>query len=305
MHKSIRIGTRNSKLALWQAHSVGEGFTKQELPSTLVEIISDGEINTEVPLYSAGIQGIFTKALDIALLENNIDVAVHSYKDVPTLLAEGLQVAAVLTRGNPFDLLIAKGPATFDKLSRDLPLTIATSSIRRKAQWLYRYANSTVVNIRGNVQTRLKKLKESDWDGTILASAGIERLGLTEKETGHQQLLDWMLPAPAQGAIVIVCRKGDREIINACKPLNDYNTEVCTRAERDFLRILQGGCSTPISARATINNGQLLMTGNITATDGSDSLTITAGQKLSDHITLAQQIADRFTSHANFDKLLK
>jgi hydroxymethylbilane synthase len=294
MSKVIRIGTRESKLALWQAEEVNGQLLKAANETSLNFIKSDGDIDLITPLYELGVQGIFTKALDIALLENKIDIAVHSYKDVPTQLAKGLQIAAVLKRGNPFDVLVCRNDLKAGEfLKKDAALIIATSSIRRKAQWLHHYPNSQINNLRGNVNTRLLKLASSNWHGAIFAGAGLERLGIDESKTGQQLLLDWMLPAPAQGAIAIVCRVNDTAIINGCIALNDEHTQICTQVERDFLRALQGGCSTPISAFAEIDENIIYLRGNVTATDGSESITIKLSEPLSNASLLAAKAAQQ------------
>ena len=287
----IRIGTRESKLALWQAMQVS-GYLNPQHNNELILIKSEGDINLVTPLYELGVQGIFTKALDIALLEHRVDIAVHSYKDVPTQLAAGLQVAAVLKRGNPFDVMVCKNEMSAENFNQpDGMFSIATSSIRRRAQWLSRYPNYQIENLRGNVQTRLQKLQTSEWQGAIFAAAGLERLGLTEKETGPQIVLDWMLPAPAQGAVVIVCRKGDEQILEICAGINDEATAICTGVERDFLRILQGGCSTPIGAFAKMEEDDITLTCNITATDGSEVVSLTITENVANVALLAHNAA--------------
>ena len=225
-----------------------------------------------------GVQGIFTKTLDAALLNNKIDIAVHSMKDVPTQLAIGLAQVAVLKRASYKDLLVVKGE--LPKMNEALklqgsihhsPFTIATSSIRRKAQWLHRYPNHQIENLRGNVNTRLKKLEESNWDGAIFAAAGLERIGLRPENSIE---LDWMLPAPAQGAITIVCRDEDHETKEKLVLLNDEATALCTKIEKEFLRTLLGGCSTPISALAEIEEDELFFRGNIFSLDGRKKVEI-------------------------------
>ena len=290
MTKRIRIGTRESKLALWQAMQVQQSLNEDAGCETLLELIkSDGDINLIKPLYELGVQGIFTKALDIALLENRIDIAVHSYKDVPVQLPEGLTIAAVLKRGNPFDMLVCRNEQTLTEVVTGAALIIASSSIRRKAQWLARYPNSSIENIRGNVQTRLQKLQQSNWHGTIFAAAGLERLGITDTETGPQLLLDWMLPAPAQGAIVVICRKEDASILQSCFSLNHQDTATCTLIERSFMRMMMGGCSTPISAYATVVNDRIDFDANITAPNGSNAVVVNINAPINE----ASQIASR------------
>ena len=278
MQSLIRIGTRESQLAVWQATHVKELLAQHDQDASLVFIKSDGDIDLKTPLYEIGVHGIFTRALDIALLENRIDVAVHSFKDVPTQLPMGVMQAAVLKRGAVNDLLVFK--TNNDFLNRDDYFArIATSSIRRKAQWLNRYPLHQVHNLRGNVNTRLAKLAVSDWDAAIFAQAGLERINLRPE---NSLVIDWMLPAPAQGAIVAVCRKDDDRVLKACGHLNDTCTAMCTQTEREFLRSLLGGCSTPISALAVIENGELHFKGNILSPDGSKKAEIEKRVSLSD-----------------------
>ena len=266
----IRIGTRESQLAVWQATQVKQQLEQQGIPAELVYIKSEGDIDLKTPLYEMGVQGVFTRSLDIALLNHTIDIAVHSMKDVPTQLPQGIKTAAVLKRGPVHDLLVFKKDTDFlhqkDRIAR-----IATSSIRRKAQWLHKYPNHQILNLRGNVNTRLRKLSEEDWDAAIFAQAGLERIHLRPE---NSLVLDWMLPAPAQGAILVACRDEDEETSLVCQPLNDENTAICTRIERDFLRTLLGGCSTPISALAEIEDGELYFDGHILSLDGSKKVEI-------------------------------
>jgi hydroxymethylbilane synthase len=269
MYNSLKIGTRESQLAVWQATLVKDLLIRQGITSELVLIKSEGDIDLKTPLYEMGVQGIFTKTLDAALLNNKIDIAVHSMKDVPTQLADGIAQAAVLKRGNFRDILIVNGQWSIVNDVLHSPLTIATSSIRRKAQWLHRYPNHTIENLRGNVNTRLKKLAESNWHGAIFAAAGLERINLRPKSAVE---LEWMLPAPAQGAIMIVCREQDSNAQEKCLLLNDRSTALCTKIERDFLRTLLGGCSTPISALAEIEEDELFFRGNIFSVDGKQKL---------------------------------
>lgn len=288
MKKNIRIGTRESQLAVWQATQVKDLLSQYGFPSELVYIKSEGDIDLKTPLYEMGVQGIFTRSLDAALLNNRIDVAVHSMKDVPTQLPQGIIQASVLERGPVNDLLVFKGE--WSVLSSELgyadgkwlsekdfftapasPLAIATSSLRRKAQWLNKYPHHHIHNLRGNVNTRLRKLNEEDWDGAIFAQAGLERIDLRPE---NSIVIDWMLPAPAQGAIMVVCRKDDNYTWGACQNFNDETTALCTKTERDFLRTLLGGCSTPISALAVIKNNMLHLKGNILSLDGSKKVEI-------------------------------
>jgi len=299
-NKIIRIGTRDSQLAVWQATLVQNLLKENGIAAELVYIKSEGDIDLVTPLYEIGVQGVFTKTLDAALLANHIDIAVHSMKDVPTQLAKGIVQAAVLKRASYKDILVlhphleqretryTKEHITIistagrkdKKISWSLPLDedpdrpghpgniiIATSSVRRIAQWLHEHPNTTIENLRGNVNTRLRKLEESNWHGAIFAAAGLERIGL---RPAHSIELDWMLPAPAQGAIMVVCREGDDTCLEALQPMNDAPTALCTKIERDFLRALMGGCSTPISALAEVTGGSVYFRGNMVSTDGKN-----------------------------------
>ncbi|MBI3883092.1 MAG: hydroxymethylbilane synthase [Sphingobacteriales bacterium] len=274
MKKLIRIGTRESQLAVWQANHVKELLSKLGFESELVYIKSEGDIDLKTPLYEMGVQGIFTRSLDIALLSDKIDIAVHSLKDVPTQLPKGIVQAAVLKRASYKDLLVYNNEQLIidnEQLITNLQLIIATSSIRRKAQWLNRYPYHSIENLRGNVNTRLKKVEESNWDGAIFAAAGLERINVRPEKSIE---LDWMLPAPAQGAIVIACKEEDQFSFEASIQLNDNNTALCTKIERDFLRALLGGCSTPISALAEIDNNEIFFRGNILSVDGKHKVAI-------------------------------
>jgi len=266
----IRIGTRDSQLAVWQATTVKNLLLNKGIDSELVFIKSEGDEDLITPLYQMGVQGIFTKSLDVALLNNRIDIAVHSMKDVPTQLATGIVQAAVLERASYMDVLVFKNNTDF-LFDKNVDAIIATSSIRRKAQWLYHYANHTIENLRGNVNTRLKKLEDSNWNGAIFAKAGLERIDLLPPN--HIDL-NWMLPAPAQGAVVVVCRENDHHLQSALLQLNHLPTAICTKAERDFLKTLQGGCTTPISALAVIENDELILKGNVFSVDGKNKFEI-------------------------------
>ena len=276
MGKIIRIGTRESQLAVWQATQVKELLAQNGFSSELVYIKSEGDVDLVTPLYEMGVQGIFTRSLDAALLNDRIDLAVHSMKDVPTQLPAGIIQSAVLKRGPVNDLLVFKNETIMQAYSQftihnSQPFTVATSSIRRKAQWLNKYPHHIIQNLRGNVNTRLKKLGEENWDAAIFAQAGLERIGL---RPANSIVLDWMLPAPAQGAIMVVCRENDEFSSGACSKLNDAETALCTKIERDFLRQLLGGCSTPISGYAEARHDNIHFRGNILSLDGSKKLEV-------------------------------
>ena len=265
---TIRIGTRDSELALWQAKTVQNQLKTLGYPTEIVSTKSHGDIELSKPLYEMGVTGIFTKALDIALLNSEIDIAVHSMKDVPTALPEGIVVGAVLKRGNPHDVLVYKGDLSF--LEAEIA-TVATSSLRRKAQWLHRYPHHKIENLRGNVNTRLQKLTDNPWNGAIFAAAGLERINkLPEKHL----VLDWMLPAPAQGAIVVVVREDNVALQKKLLPLHDDYTYIATQLERDFLRALEGGCTAPIGAFAEFKDDKLYFKGGLWSEDGKEASVI-------------------------------
>jgi hydroxymethylbilane synthase len=268
MNSPIRIGTRESKLALWQANYVKNLLETNGNACKLVLIKSEGDVNLTTPLYEIGVQGIFTKALDIALLENRIDIAVHSMKDVPVVQAQGITEAAVLKRGSPFDVCVFN--VSLELFSQE-KITVGSSSLRRKAQWLNRYPYHTIESIRGNVETRLQKLNNGDFDAVIFAEAGLDRLNLKPEK---HILLDWMLPAPAQGALLVSCRQDDEAILEKCRVLNDEKTFRCVTAERLFLKKLQAGCSAPVGALAEVINDEIIFKGNALSLDGTQKLEV-------------------------------
>lgn len=287
MQQTIRIGTRESQLAVWQATQVKNILDSKGYTTELVYIKSEGDIDLSTPLYEMGVQGVFTRSLDIAMLSNRIDIAVHSMKDVPTQLPKGIIQSAAMKRGPYRDLIVYKNNTDFleDKNSEG---NIATSSVRRIAQWLNRYPKHKVHNLRGNVNTRLRKLSEENWNGAIFAQAGLERINLRPESSIE---LNWMLPAPAQGAIMVVCRDNEPSVFEACQNLNDYHTQICTKAERDFLRTLMGGCSTPISALAEIENEKIIFTGNILSTDGKDKAEVNCEVSIEEAEGLGERMA--------------
>jgi hydroxymethylbilane synthase len=269
MIKTIRIGTRDSELALWQAKTVEKSLNDLGYKTEIIAVKSQGDIILDKPLYELGITGIFTKTLDIAMINGQIDIAVHSMKDVPTALPQGIVQAAVLERANVLDILVHKGNVDF--LEKEA--TIATGSLRRQAQWLNKYPNHTVVDLRGNVNTRMQKLNDNKWNGAVFAAAGLERINL-KPETFIN--LDWMTPAPAQGAMVVLAMENDNFTIDAVSQLNDIETEICTYIERQFLRTLEGGCTAPIGALAKYDqvNDTITFEGNLLLLDGKQKLEI-------------------------------
>ncbi len=283
MSSPLRIGTRDSKLAMWQAHKVKYLLEELGHHSELVPVKSQGDLKLDKPLYELGITGVFTKTLDMALLKGEIDIAVHSMKDVPTLLARGLKIVAVLERDSTQDLLVNKGI----DINKE-HLTIATSSLRRKSQWLAKHPTHKIVDIRGNVQTRLQKLEDHPWDGAIFAKAGLDRLDI---KTEHSAVLDWMVPAPAQGAMVVLARESETEIAQKLKPLNHEHTARCVDLERNFLQTLEGGCTAPIGALATIQGNTLSFKGSLHDLDGSSHFVVEDQMKLEETYSLGKKAA--------------
>lgn len=271
MTKKIRIGTRDSELALWQANTVGNKLQQLGYSIEIVPVKSTGDLVLDQPLYEMGITGIFTKTLDVAMLRGDVDIAVHSMKDVPTALPKGIVQAAVLKRAEIHDILVYKN--TLDFLEQETAV-VATGSLRRRAQWLHRYPKHTLVDLRGNVNTRMQKLQENSWDGAIFASAGLDRIA---KKPKSHIALDWMLPAPAQGAMMVVAKEEDVFSQEALVQLNDYEAEMTTHIERQFLRTLEGGCTAPIGALASYDEKEEVVRfqGALFSLDGHEKHEIT------------------------------
>ena len=300
MSKIIRIGTRDSELALWQAHTVQKKLNDLGHKTEIVAVKSQGDILLDKPLYELGITGIFTKTLDIAMINGQVDIAVHSMKDVPTALPQGIIQAAVLERANPFDLLVHKGNLDFLTTTG----TIATGSLRRNAEWLHKYPNHQVVNLRGNVNTRLQKLAENDWNGAVFATAGLERINLKPE---NFITLDWMIPAPAQGAMVVVAMANDNYTIDAVSQLNHIETEICTHIERQFLKTLEGGCTAPIGAYASYdeNNDTIEFKGVLLSIDGTERLMVDKKAPISEWKKLGFHLAQEILNDGGTQLMVK
>lgn len=264
--RSIKIGTRNSPLALWQAREVARNLQNRNYKTDITPIVSSGDKNLAEPLYAMGITGIFTKDLDIALLNKEVDIAVHSLKDIPTQLPESIEIIAVLARDFPEDVLVRK-ESSKDKELHDLK--IATSSLRRRAFWAKTYPETEFCDIRGNVQTRLKKLEDQDFDATLFSLAAIERMSLNI----DYEHLPFMISAPAQGVVAVCGRSDDAEIKEIFKDVNHRETRICIEIEREFLRALEGGCTAPIGAFAVINDlDEVRFVGRLCSLDGKECI---------------------------------
>ena len=275
MTTKIRIGTRDSKLAMWQANYAKKKLKDSGVNCEIIKIKSEGDINQITPLYDFGVSGIFTKNLDQALLNNRIDIAVHSLKDVPINMASGLTIQCVFERADPNDIIIYKNKS----VNLRKKLIIATSSIRRKTQWLKKYPRHQIVSLRGNVGTRIDKLKKNEWDGVIFAKAGLDRLSIDPE---YSELIEWMIPSAAQGVVGVATRSNDLVINKLLESVNCKKTHWCVSQERKFLKLMNGGCSVPISAYAFFNNDKLHFKVNITSLNSKKSETVFREYGISD-----------------------
>ncbi len=265
MQDKIRIGSRDSALAQWQAFETSKQLHRFIDQTEIVWIKSIGDLVQDKPLNQLGVSGVFTKALDEALLDHRIDIAVHSCKDLPSVLHPDLIICAYLEREESEDVIVSNGPIDWlnDQAFNGV---IATGSVRRKAQILATYPNARVVGLRGNVPTRLQKLKNSNWDGAVFAKAGLLRLGISPTYTTVFQCT----PAPAQGVVAVVCRKDDLTTFNTLQNINHKATEKTTIIEREFLRLIEGGCISPIGAHAKQDRDKITFSINVLSPDGTD-----------------------------------
>ena len=291
--ETIRIGTRSSALALWQAEFVQNQLIDLGYATEIVPISSEGDLNLTQPIYQMGLTGVFTKTLDAALLTKQIDIAVHSMKDVPTQLAEGIVPYAVLQRGDHRDVLVLNP-------KKEQSLIIGTGSLRRKAQWLRKNPNYQVENLRGNIQRRIQKLQESSWEGAIFAQAGLERMNMA----GHQLVnLDYMIPAPAQGALLIVGLKEQLEKFKGVTNLNHSDTALCTSVERDFLKTLEGGCSSPVGAYAFVDKDTLCFKGGLYSLNGQEAIQVEREIPLSQAAQIGCDLAQEIRNNGGIELL--
>ncbi len=268
----LKIGTRGSLLALAQAHEVRDclvaahGVALEDIE--IIVIKTTGDRVQDRPLSEIGGKGLFTKEIEEALYDGSIDIAVHSMKDMPTELPPGMEIAALLPREDARDAFLS--PRAKDLMGLDQGAVVGSSSLRRAAQIKRLRPDIEVVNFRGNVQTRLKKLESGIVDATLLAYAGLKRLGIEHEVTSLIETSD-MLPAVAQGAIGIEIKSDDDKARAAIAPLNDERTEICVAAERAFLKVLDGSCQTPIAGYAEVKNATVTISGMILKPDGSES----------------------------------
>ncbi|MDO5553627.1 MAG: hydroxymethylbilane synthase [Planctomycetia bacterium] len=285
--KRIKLGTRGSDLALWQAHYVERLLKDNGYDVELVVITTTGDVHGSGPIIRLGAQGVFSKEIERALLAGEIDLAVHSLKDLPTDPVSGLLLAGTPVRGPVEDVFISN---TYKKV-KDLPegAKVGTGSLRRKTQLLYQYKRAFCVeDIRGNVETRLAKLDRGEYDAIILAAAGLERLGLSQRVTCRLQVPEF-LPAPGQGAIALETREGDEETNDAVATINDQATFLSVLAERSFLLTLQGGCIAPIAACARFDDSTLTLLGRVISLDAKQMYETKVAGEIARNASRAEQ----------------
>ena len=267
MIKTLKIATRQSPLALWQAEHIRERLETLHagLKVELVTFVTQGDKILDTPLAKIGGKGLFVKELEAALLDGRADLAVHSMKDVPMQLPEGLELAVICEREDPFDAFVSNQYAHFDDLPQGAKL--GTSSLRRKSQILKQRPDLDVIDLRGNVGTRLSKLDAGQYDAIILASAGLKRLNLHDR-IRHTLTAEVSLPAVGQGALGLECRCEDQQVLDLIMPLMHQDSNACVRAERASNAYLDGGCQVPIAGFATLENDQLQLEGRVGSVDG-------------------------------------
>lgn len=289
--RSLAIGTRGSPLALWQASWVAEQLTQRGVKCHIVTIATRGDLRTDVPVEAIGPFGVFTKELQKALLDGRIDLAVHSLKDLPTEPSKGTVLAAVPPRESPFDALISHDGKTFDQLPNGA--RIGTGSLRRQTQLRHRRPDLEIVPVRGNVDTRLQKLRDGQFDAMVLAQAGLTRLGLASEIT---EVLppSLMLPAVGQGALGLETRAGDQEAREALAKLDDLESHQAVLAERAMLATLRGGCLAPVGAWARLeDDGRLRLTACVLSRDGTRRIAADLLANAADAVPLGRQVAEK------------
>ncbi|WP_334135179.1 hydroxymethylbilane synthase [Acinetobacter schindleri] len=269
--KTLKIATRQSPLALWQAEHIRARLQElhADLQVELVTFVTQGDKILDTPLAKIGGKGLFVKELEAALLDGRADLAVHSMKDVPMALPEGLSLAVICEREDPLDAFVSNTYASFDELPQGAK--VGTSSLRRKSQILKARPDLEIIDLRGNVGTRLSKLDAGNYDAIILASAGLKRLGLIDR-IRHTLKPTVSLPAVGQGALGLECRDRDQAVLDLILPLLHAETDACVRAERAFNAYLEGGCQVPIAGYATLQDGKIAIEGRVGSVDGATLL---------------------------------
>jgi hydroxymethylbilane synthase len=290
--KTIKIGTRGSRLAVWQAEWVRSRLLAlyPQYEVELVKIKTTGDKITDVPLARVGGKGLFVKEIETALLNGGIDLAVHSMKDMPAEIPPGLCIGVVPERENPLDVLISRNGHSFERLPQNA--RIGSSSLRRGAQVRHVRPDVTVHPLRGNLDTRIRKLETEDLDAIIVAGAGVKRLGLEAHITEYLAEAI-MLPAIGQGALAIEINEDNEAIQSLITPLDHRETHLAVKSERAFLSRLEGGCQVPIAARAKMVGEEIALTGLVAEVDGSVVLRDTIRGPVDEHETLGVELADR------------
>lgn len=291
--KTLKIATRQSPLALWQAEHIRARLNTlyPDLTVELVKFVTQGDKILDTPLAKIGGKGLFVKELEAALLDGRADLAVHSMKDVPMHLPEGLTLAVICEREDPLDAFVSNHYLHFDELP--LGAKVGTSSLRRKCQILQLRPDLEIVDLRGNVGTRLSKLDDGLYDAIILASAGLKRLGLVDRIRDCLAPI-MSLPAVGQGALGLECRSDDAELLKLIAPLQHEETSICVRAERAFNAYLEGGCQVPIAGYATLlNDDQLQIEGRVGSVDGQTLLKEQLVGEIANAEQLGEQLAQR------------
>jgi hydroxymethylbilane synthase len=288
----LRIATRGSQLALWQARWVQAALRERGAAEPEIVVVrTTGDRIQDVPLAKIGDKGLFTKELDSALLNGEADLAVHSLKDVPTRLPAGLTIAAVTVREDPRDVVLLRGGRPGRLSSLPAGARVGTSSLRRRAQLGARYPALDVADLRGNLNTRLARLDAGDYDGIVLAAAGVLRLGWAGRISEYLNPPDW-LPAVGQGALAVVARASDAGVAAYVRPLHDDATAAATTAERALLRMLEGGCQVPIGALGEVNDGRLTLRSLVADLEGTEVLRSEETGDAGDAEALGRRVAD-------------
>ncbi len=300
--RPLVIGTRGSSLAMCQAHIVQTALEERspDRRFSVKTLTSHADRNPELSLTAMGGEGVFVKELEAALIERRIDLAVHSLKDLPLHCPSGLCIAAVLEREEPRDALISRAGASFAELPAGA--RVGTSSLRRRSQLLRRRQDLELLEIRGNVDTRLRKLSEGQYDAIVVAACGLIRLGLEARITEQLDLL-LMLPEPGQGALAVEARADDHEVVELLGPMNDPVSRACVEAERAFLRALGGGCRVPIAAYASYAHGVISLEGTVVAADGSAQLRGKRDGTMTAPGALGEQLANELIAQGALDLL--
>ena len=290
--KTLKIATRQSPLALWQAEYIRTRLNSlyPDLTVELVKFVTQGDKILDTPLAKIGGKGLFVKELEAALMDGRADLAVHSMKDVPMCLPEGLTLAVICEREDPLDAFVSNTYAHFDDLPQGAK--VGTSSLRRKSQILKQRPDLEIIDLRGNVGTRLAKLDEGIYDAIILASAGLKRLGLSNR-IRHCLAPVVSLPAVGQGALGLECRANDTALLKLIQPLQHDATAVCVRAERAFNAYLEGGCQVPIAGYATLENEQIQIEGRVGSIDGK----VLLKQQLTGTLDQPEQLGEQLAQY--------